>query len=88
MFLKYWSSSHNFNKVIIKVKMHVKIYFWIFVVWKYDMIFLIFFLETWPYIRKQDIFLFYNFLFATFSKKTRYINTEFVSLQYKNTNQY
>jgi hypothetical protein len=45
--------------------MHAKIYFWIFVVWKYDMIFL----ETWPYARKQDIFLFYNFLFTTFQRK-------------------
>ena len=44
--------------------------------------FFLYFCETWPYAWKQNIF---NFLFLT---KTRYFNTGFVSLQYKNTNQY
>jgi len=26
VFLKYWSSSHGFNKLIIKAKMHAKTY--------------------------------------------------------------
>jgi len=39
-----------------------------------------FFWETWPYAWKQNIFLCLT--------KTRYFNTGFVSLQYKNTNQY
>jgi hypothetical protein len=26
-FLKYWSSSRDFNKVVIKAKMHAKTYF-------------------------------------------------------------
>jgi hypothetical protein len=41
-FLKYWSSSHDFNKLVIKAKMHAKILFFFevfFVVWKYDVIF-------------------------------------------------
>jgi len=25
--LKYWSSSHSFNKLVIKAKMHAKTYF-------------------------------------------------------------
>jgi hypothetical protein len=62
-FLKYWLSSHHLNKLIIKAKMHVKTYiFKIFCGMKiqYD-----FFRETWPYVRKQDIF----FLFTTFQRK-------------------
>jgi hypothetical protein len=40
-FLKYWSSSHGFNKLVIKAKIHAKIYFLkLFFAWKYDMIFL------------------------------------------------
>jgi len=40
-FLKYWPSSCDFNKLVIKAKMHVKIYFFeiFFVVRKYDVIF-------------------------------------------------
>ena len=38
-----------------------------------------FFLETWPYAWRQNIF---------FLTKTRYFNIGFISLQYKNTNQY
>jgi hypothetical protein len=78
-FLKYWSSSRDFNKLIIKPKMHANTYFWNFLGYmkiQYD-----FFLETWPYAWKQNIF--FNVL-----KITGYFNTEFVSLQYKNTNQY
>jgi hypothetical protein len=26
-FLKYWHSSHDFNKLVIKAKMHAKTYF-------------------------------------------------------------
>jgi len=38
-FLKYWSSSRDFNKLVIKAKMHAKIFFgFFFVVWKYDVI--------------------------------------------------
>jgi hypothetical protein len=62
-FLKYWPSSHDLNKLIIKGKMHVKTYFFkIFRAMKiqYD-----FFRETWSYARKPDIF----FLFATFQRK-------------------
>jgi len=39
-FLKYWPSSRDFNKLVIKAKIHANTYFWIcFVVWKYNMIF-------------------------------------------------
>ena len=39
-FLKYWSSSHDFNKLVIKAKMHAKItyIFWSFNVWDYEFI--------------------------------------------------
>jgi len=54
--LKYWPSSRDFNKLVIKVKMHANTYFFeiFFVVWKYNMIF--YFWETWPYAWKQNIF--------------------------------
>jgi hypothetical protein len=62
-FLKHWPSSHGFNKLVIKAKMHAKTYiFWIFVVWKYDMIFFFYLWETWLYVWKQDIFFVYNIL--------------------------
>jgi hypothetical protein len=52
-----------------------------FVIWKYNMIFFNYFWETWPYAWKQNIFFYVL-------PKTRYFNTGFVFLQYKNTNQY
>jgi hypothetical protein len=37
--------------------MHAKTYIvWSFIVWKYDMIFIFYFLEIWLYAWKQDIF--------------------------------
>jgi hypothetical protein len=74
-------SSRDFNKLVIKAKMHAKLFFlyedtiWFFIY--------IFFRETWPYAWKQNI-LFYLFIFF----ENQVFNTEFVSLQYKNTNQY
>jgi len=61
IFLKYWPYLHDFNKLVIKVKMHAKTY--------------IFFWKYWQ--------SFFNVLM-----KIRYFNTRFVSLRYKNTNQY
>jgi len=75
------ASSRDFNKLVIKAKMHAKLFFlyedtiWFFIY--------IFFRETWPYAWKQNI-LFYLFIFF----ENQVFNTEFVSLQYKNTNQY
>ena len=41
-------------------------------------------LEYWPYATRKKIFFFVNIFFD----ETGYFNTEFVSPQYKNTNQY
>ena len=40
-FLKYWPNSCDFNKLVIKIKIHAKTYFFevFFIVWKYDMVF-------------------------------------------------
>ena len=68
--LKYWPSSHDFNKLVIKVKMHANTYFWNFLCYmkiQYD-----FFLKTWPYAWKQNIlfyFYFFNFLIILFLRK-------------------
>jgi len=45
---------------------------------------MIYFWETWPYARKQNIFVL--FFFFDVLTKIWYFNTKFVSLQYKNTN--
>jgi hypothetical protein len=50
-----------------------------FVIWKYNMIFF-YFWETWLYAWKPNIFYVLT--------KNKYFNIGFVSLQYKNTNQY
>jgi hypothetical protein len=62
--------------------MHVKTFF----KKKYNMIFLIIFLERLGRMHKK-IYIFY-FLFFNVLTKTKYFNTIFVSLQYKNANQY
>ena len=61
-FLKYWPSSRDFNKLVIKAKMHANINFWTFVVWKYDMFFYIFF-ERLGRMHKNSTFYFYIFIF-------------------------
>jgi hypothetical protein len=40
-FLKYWPNSCDFNKLVIKAKIHAKTYFFevFFSVWQYDMVF-------------------------------------------------
>ena len=70
---------------LLKSKCMINI-FWIFLCCmkiQYEIIFyfLFYFWETWPYAWKQKHF--FNVL-----TKTEYFNTEFVSLQYKNTNRY
>jgi hypothetical protein len=54
-FLKYWPSSHDFNKLVIKAKMHAKIFFFfeIFFIWKYDMIF---FIDLAVYMKTKTFF--------------------------------
>ena len=42
-------------------------------------------LEYWPYATRKKTFFFVNIFFFD---ETGYFNTEFVSPQYKNTNQY
>ena len=104
-FLKYWSSSHGSNKLVIKAKMHAKTFFKCFCFMhkkkQYDFfcyrrircdeffIFYFYLWETWPYAfkTKKHLFFFFNFFFDVLTK-IGYFNTGFVSLRYKNTNQY
>ena len=44
-FLKYWPSSHYFNKLVIKAKMHANTYFFEFLLYEK----MIFFLDILPY---------------------------------------
>jgi hypothetical protein len=68
-FLKYWSNSCNFNKLVIKAKMHAKTYFWSFLCcMKIHFDFLA--LRDLVVCMKQK----YIFLW-----KTGYFNTRFVS---------
>jgi hypothetical protein len=71
---------------LLKLKMHINTYFLNFCFGmkiRYE-IFYIF--ERLDQIRYEDkIFLFF---FCNISEKTKYFNTKFVSLQYKNMNQY
>jgi hypothetical protein len=89
-FLKYWPSSRGFNKLVIKAKMHANIYFLKFsllyenTIWWIFILFL-FFERLGRMHENKNIFL---FLFFNVLTKTRYFNTRFISLQYKNTNRY
>jgi hypothetical protein len=83
-FLKYWSSSRDFNKLVIKAKMRANTYFWTF-----------YFLCIYIYMKIQYDLFFRDLAVCMKTKhffyvltKTRYFNTRFASLQYKNTNQY
>ena len=58
-YLKYWPTCHDFNKLVIKAKMHAKIYFLIFVVRKCDMIFILFSRDLAVCIKTKFL---YNFL--------------------------
>jgi hypothetical protein len=81
--LKYWPNSRDFNKLIIKAKMLSNTYFLNFCCMKIWYEF--FFWDTWPYAWKQNILFYYYLNVLT---KTGYFNTGFISLQYKNKNQY
>jgi hypothetical protein len=77
-FLKYWPSSRDFNKLVIKAKMHAKTHFFFevfFVVWKYDVI--LFFVRLGR--MHKNIFLFFktSFFFLKVLTKTRYFNIGF-----------
>jgi len=61
-FLKYWPSSRDFNKLVIKVKMHAKYFLnFSFDVWRYNFYF--YFWETWSYAWKQNILFLYFYIF-------------------------
>ena len=80
------ASSRDFNKVVIKAKMHAKTSFF-FMKIQYD--FFKFFLERLSRMHENKTF--YSILFFLlffFFYENQIFNTEFVSLQYKNTNQY
>jgi hypothetical protein len=79
IFLKYWPSSRDFNKLVIKAKMHANIYIFevFFVVWKYNMIFFFFTFERLGRMHEnEDMFLFYVLM------KIGYFNTGFVKTRY------
>ena len=52
------------------------------------MIFIIIIFERFGRVHENKTFYFYFYFYYFFFTKTRYFNTGFVSLQYKNTNQY
>jgi len=60
--LKYWPSSRDFNKLVIKAKMHANTYFLKFsliyenTIWFF---YFYYFWETWPYAWKQKIYIFF-----------------------------
>jgi hypothetical protein len=86
-FLKYWSSSRDFNKLVIKTKMHADTHFWNFLCYmKIQYEFFIYILERLGRMHKNKRFFFIIIIYVL--TKTRYFNTGFVSLQYKNTNRY
>ena len=88
--MKYWPSSRDFNKLVIKAKIHTNTYFLKFSLLYENTIWFFNFWETWPYARKTKHYFYFYFYFYFFNvlTKTEYFNTGFVSLQYKNTNQY
>ena len=73
------ASSRDFNKLVIKAKIRDKTFF--IYIWRDNMIFfiIIYFLERLGRMHENKTFFFY---------KNQVFNTGFVSLQYKNTNQY
>jgi len=82
-FFKYWPSSRDFNKLVIKAKMHANTYFWNFLCYmkiQYDFLLLLFFRDLIVCMKTKTFFYVLT--------KTGYFNTGFESLQYKNTNQY
>ena len=92
-FLKYWPSSHGLNKLVIKPKcMLIHIYcFGNFLccvkIGCYN-IYIYIYLERLGRMHENKTFVFCNYVFFDVLTKTGYFNTEFVSLQYKNTNRY
>jgi hypothetical protein len=83
--LKYWPSSRDFNKLVIKAKMHANTYFLKFsLLYENTIWFFIIIFERLGRMHEKKIFYFFNFVLT----KTIYFNTGFVSIQYKNTNQY
>jgi hypothetical protein len=82
-FFKYWPSSRDFNKLVIKAKMHANTYFWNFLCYmkiQYDFLLLLFFRDLAVCMKTKTFFYILT--------KTWYFNTGFVYLQYKNTNRY
>ena len=74
--------------MLLKPKMHVKTYFIFeifYVVWDYSMIFFFIF-EKLGRMHENKAFCVCVYNFYNVSMKTGYFNTNFVFLQYKNTN--
>jgi hypothetical protein len=91
IFLKYWPSSHDFNKLVIKAKIHAKIYIYFlkfFLLYK-NTIWFLFFLLALRDLAVCTNKIFFSVFFNVFKvlMKTKYFNTGFVSLM-KNTNRY
>jgi hypothetical protein len=76
-FLKYWSVLVTLINWLLKPKCMLKLFLFL---WRYNMIFV--FRDLAVYTKTK------YFFFCYVLTKTRYFNTGFVSLQYKNTNQY
>ena len=85
-FLKCWPSSRDFNKLVIKAKMHTKNIFLKFsLLYSNTICFIYLFLRDLAVCMKTKHFF---IIFSNVLTKTGYFNTGFISLQYKNTNRY
>ena len=84
-FLKYWSTSHGLNKLVIKAKMHANIYI---VFWNFLCCVKICCYNIYIYILERLGRMHENKIFFENLTKTGYFNTGLVSLQYKNTNRH
>jgi hypothetical protein len=84
-FLKYWPISRDFNKLVIKTKMHANTHFWNFLCYmKIQYEFFIYIFERLGRMHENKRF-FLLLLFMSWRKPGILI---IVSLQYKNTNRY
>jgi len=74
-FLKYWPSSHDFNKLVIKAKIHANTYFWNFLCCmkiQYDFIFYFFVFEIFGRMHENKTFYFMFFVWM----KIRYLKSD------------
>jgi hypothetical protein len=71
--VKYWPSSHDFNKLVIKAKntclKHIFDFFFVFFEWKYDMIFFFFIFERLGRMHENKIYFCFIIFCNVLTKK-------------------